>query len=333
MPSWLVEALDRRLEGRGRGDLHERSARISTAYRAGRASSGVVKGEGDALAYATARMPATFAAATAVFTEVEALLPGFHPSRICDAGAGPGTAGFAALHLWPDADALVQVDHNPAFLAIGRDFASPLAVELSQRQAELSALPFDLGRFDLTILGYVLAEFDRAGAGELAARLFAATDGLLVIIEPGTPEGYARILAARGRLVADGAHILAPCPHEKNCPLVAPDWCHFSERLPRRRAHMAVKGAALPFEDERFSYLVAARQGFAETARLPRIIAPPEAGKAAIAFKLCRPEGTSVMTSVARRDKAAFAAARRLRWGDRFATPSAVDGKGESETL
>jgi ribosomal protein RSM22 (predicted rRNA methylase) len=51
--------------------------------------------------------------------------------------------------------------------------------------------------------------------------------------------------------------------------------------------------------------------------RSARVLAPPRAGKGATVFKLCGPAGLETRT-VARRDKAAFAAARRLGWGDAF---------------
>ncbi len=95
------------------------------------------------------------------------------------------------------------------------------------------------------------------------------------------------------------------------------DWCHFSVRLPRSRDHRLAKGAEVPFEDEKFAYLVVARAGLAAAERGGRILAPPRAGKAGIAFKVCGREGLEART-VAKRDKAAHAAARRLGWGDRL---------------
>jgi hypothetical protein len=38
------------------------------------------------------------------------------------------------------------------------------------------------------------------------------------------------------------------------------DWCHFSQRLPRSRDHMLLKDADVPFEDERYSYVVVTRE-------------------------------------------------------------------------
>ena len=151
--------------------------------------------------------------------------------------------------------------------------------------------------------------------GVLVVALWAATGGVLALVEPGTPAGYGRILSARDALIAAGATILAPCPHHDACPLAAPDWCHFSVRLARSRDHRLAKGAAVPFEDEKFAYLVAARPQVAAQTRTPRVLAPPHATKPAIELKLCTAAGLE-LRAVPRRDKPAYAKARRLGWGD-----------------
>src|SRR4029450_10327089 len=100
-----------------------------------------------------------------------------------------------------------------------------------------------------------------------------------------TPKGWERILAARGRLIELGAHIIAPCPHRLPCPIMAPDWCHFSRRVARSHLHRLAKEADVPWEDEKFIYLAVARQpGLAVTAR---IVAPPRSSKGRIDLKLC----------------------------------------------
>ena len=150
----------------------------------------------------------------------------------------------------------------------------------------------------------------------MVANLWAATEGLLALVEPGTPAGYARLLSARDALIGAGATILAPCPHHAACPLTAPDWCHFSVRLPRSRDHRLAKGAEVPFEDEKFAYLLAARPSLAAEARTPRVLARPKAGKPGIDLKLCTEAGAVERRFVPRRDKPAHAVARRLDWGD-----------------
>ena len=96
-------------------------------------------------------------------------------------------------------------------------------------------------------------------------------------------------------------------------PLTSPDWCHFTQRLPRSRAHKEIKGVDLPFEDEKFAYVALMRHPPAR--RAARVLAQPVLTKIEVAAKLCTPEGV-VATKVPRRDKVNYARARRWRWGD-----------------
>jgi ribosomal protein RSM22 (predicted rRNA methylase) len=69
------------------------------------------------------------------------------------------------------------------------------------------------------------------------------------VVEPGTPKGWQRILAARSRLIENGDHTIAPCPHRDACPISVPDWCHFSRRVARSRIHRRAKDADVPWDD------------------------------------------------------------------------------------
>ena len=77
LPDALTAAIAALMEGRSRKDLSERSGKISRRYREGGSSTGVVEGEADAMAYAVARMPATFAAASEVFERLLERCPEF----------------------------------------------------------------------------------------------------------------------------------------------------------------------------------------------------------------------------------------------------------------
>jgi len=101
------------------------------------------------------------------------------------------------------------------------------------------------------------------------------------------------------------------------------DWCHFSVRLARSRAHMHAKGASVPFEDERFSYLVVVRDGGQPGGG--RIVAPPVASKPGIALRLCTEQGRLAERFVARREAAAYKQARKLEWGDLAAPATEED--------
>ena len=318
LPAGLRAAIDRALEGVPRKGLAERAARTSRAYRAGQPSSAVIREADDALAYALTRLPATYAACAAVLAEAARRAPDFAPASLLDAGAGTGAASWAAVDTWPRLAALTWLDASSLFLALARQLAAAGPQALREAQAlrgDLTA-PGPWPRADLVIASYALAEI--AGDRQISTviELWTACDGLLVLVEPGTPAGYGRILAARTALVDIGATLIAPCPHQAACPLVGEDWCHMSVRLPRSRDHRLAKGAEAPFEDERYSYLIAARPGVSLGPARPRILAPPRTGKPGIALKLCGLDGALEPRLIPRRDKVAYAAVRRLGWGD-----------------
>jgi ribosomal protein RSM22 (predicted rRNA methylase) len=94
-----------------------------------------------------------------------------------------------------------------------------------------------------------------------------------------------------------------------------PDWCHFSVRLARSRDHMHAKQATVPFEDEKFSYLIVSRQP--ASLEGARILSPPAESKAEFKLKLCTGNGLA-QQSIARRDKAEYKRVRKLDWGGLF---------------
>jgi ribosomal protein RSM22 (predicted rRNA methylase) len=312
LPAELRSALQAKLHGLARDEIAARAAQISKTYRDG-GNSRTIATPADALAYALVRMPATYAALTACLNALLEIRPDFTPQSLLDVGAGPGTASWAAAETFSSLERFTLIDINAALqtlaLELGRDHAR-IAAMACRRDAH--ALE-EVEPADLVIASYLIGEVSEAERRTLVERLWSKTRDALLVVEPGTPAGYKGIIDLRAQLVESGAHIVAPCPHERECPLSNPDWCHFAQRLPRLRAHIQIKGAELPFEDEKFSYVVLTRQP--ETRRFSRVLAPPVVGKVEIAAKLCTADGVEI-AKVPRRDKTAYATARRWRWGD-----------------
>jgi ribosomal protein RSM22 (predicted rRNA methylase) len=315
LPAELKSALNSKLEGLSRNDAAERAAAISQTYRAGGGSGGTIKSETDALAYTLARMPATYAAIVASLNALIEIRPEFAPTSLLDVGAGPGTASWAAAEAFPSLHDFTLLDANAALRT--------LALNLTRRSDRLRGLTYELGQArtyvahadaaDLVIASYVINELGDVERDALTDAMWEKTKNTLLVVEPGTPAGYQRIVSLRARLIAAGAHVAAPCPHDGACPLVVPDWCHFSQRLQRSRAHKQIKGAEAPFEDERFAYVALTRTPIAQ--RRSRVLAQPDVGKVEISAKLCTAEGVAI-TKIPRRAKADYARARRWRWGD-----------------
>jgi ribosomal protein RSM22 (predicted rRNA methylase) len=314
LPAELKAALDGKLRGFSRNDAAGRAASISKTYRDG-GGSGAIRSETDALAYALARMPATYAAVTASLNALVEVRPDFAPKNLLDVGAGPGTATWAAAEAFPSLRDFSLLDANEALRTLALDLArdSTRLHGIGYERGEARATLTKAGTTDLVVASYMIGEIGDAEQRALAELMWEKTRDTLLVIEPGTPAGYARIIALRERLIALGAHIAAPCPHDGKCPLQTPDWCHFTQRLQRSRAHKQVKGAELPFEDEKFAYVALTRSPLAE--RPSRVLAQPVVTKVEITAKLCTPNGLA-LTKVPRRAKADYSSARRWRWGD-----------------
>lgn len=314
----LRQAVEESLEGLSLRDLAPAARRLSDRYRKGCGTHPGTLGELDAAAYAASRMPATFGALRHVFREVARAQPDLAPSTLLDVGAGPGTAVWAALDTWPNLKRVVLVEPDARMRTWGmRLFAHRPhtfeTLEIEWRQG--SAADVGTERFDLVVAGYVMGEIEERSRLEIVDRLWDAAAGVLVLVEPGTPDGFSRLNYLRGHLTARGAHITAPCPHDEACPLPAADWCHFSERIARTRVHRLLKGGEAPFEDEKFSYQAFSRRPVEN--RQSRILRHPEIRSGYVRLRLCTEDGLKEAT-VSRRERGRFRIARKSAWGGTF---------------
>jgi ribosomal protein RSM22 (predicted rRNA methylase) len=325
LPPALAEAVDELLVSVPPRDLVRASADLSARYREKRQRTApVARSQLDRLAYLAVRLPATYAAVSAAVTAVQEQRPGWQPRSVLDLGAGPGTALWSAASRWPSIVRAAAVETEPGMLAVGRQLAEaapdPAVRQATWKQADLATLDTaalnDLGGpFDLVILAYVLAELALARSESVLAGALPATapDGLLLIVEPGTPDGFARARDARAQLLSLGGSVTAPCPHDTPCPIPDGDWCHFAVRLPRTAGHRAAKGGALGYEDEKFTYLAVSRTPTRRAAA--RVIRHPQSRPRLIQLALCTPAGLEMRT-VAKSDRDGFRAARKAAWGD-----------------
>jgi ribosomal protein RSM22 (predicted rRNA methylase) len=328
LPRDLRAALDKLATGVSRKDLAGRAAAQSQNYRSGGGSHDI-RSRDDTLAYAFARMPATYAAAIAVLNALRGVCD-FAPRSLLDVGAGPGTAAVAAAQAFPSLADVRLVEANAEMRALGTALLAQ-SDQPALRAASYNAPPArhaDLRAADLVTASYVAGEIAPAERATFARSLWAASAQALVVIEPGTPAGYERLMAIRSLLIAEGAHLAAPCPHDRACPLVAPDWCHFAQRLPRSRDHLQVKGVAVPFEDEKFSYVALTRKPPRHIDA--RVLAPPVVTKGAVTAKLCTADGI-VHDVAARRDGATYRRNKSWRWGEAVEREDERSGDDQSK--
>jgi len=289
MPDSLRTALENLLDGVPFNSLISDAQNISMRYRShGPKAKPQIKERTEALAYAASRMPATFGA---VYTALQSSLLSLssRPESLADVGAGTGAASWAADSVL-DLKDITCIEKEKVMLDTGRELMSHGSGALRRAKWVNNDLSVsDIPKADLVIASYVLNEITGNIRKAVIEKMWSAAGMMLLIVEPGTPEGYSNIIEARRLLLEAGAHIAAPCTHEKSCPKEEKDWCHFTCRIGRSRLHRMLKGGEAPYEDEKFSYLCAVREKC--NLKGMRVLRHPLVYSGFVQIEVCTPEG------------------------------------------
>jgi len=317
LPDELDAAIQDEVERADQRDLLRASGELTRRYKAAGSSGPAIDSDLHRAAYLLVRLPATYAACTHVFSEIRRLAPQAPVTSILDLGCGPGTAVFAAAEIFPSLSYAQLMESSPAWMRMGQRLAAksshPLLTEAHWMQHDLRA-EVAFPPHDLVVLSYSLGELPQATAETLVRRAWRSTSQFMVVIEAGTPRGFATILDARSALIAKGAYVAAPCPHRDACPMAGTrDWCHFAERVERTSQHRRLKSGALGYEDEKFSYVIAARHDVRPAAA--RIVRHPKKLSGHVQLMLCTLHGIETQT-VTRSSRDDYKLARRAEWGD-----------------
>jgi ribosomal protein RSM22 (predicted rRNA methylase) len=308
LPAGLREYIGARAEGVPFPELERACAAMSAHYRGReRTASLALSPQAKTAAYLVTRLPATYVAARAVLSELKHRLGNVSITSLLDLGAGPGAATLAARSLFPALTATL-VESDGAFSAIARELLPETTILTQDLRSTIDYLPHDL-----VVASYTLGELSPAHRLRVVDRVWQAARLALVLIEPGSPAGFAVVREIRDHLLAKGACMAAPCPAEGPCPILAPDWCHFAARLERTSLLRRMKHAALGYEDEKFSYVILAKAEVTRAAA--RIIRRPEHRPGLIQLTLCRGDAIRA-EGVTRRNSSAFRSARHAEWGE-----------------
>jgi ribosomal protein RSM22 (predicted rRNA methylase) len=331
MPAHLLEAVERETARIDRRQLLRAAAQLTEHYQAADFSTPAILTEAHRAAYLAVRMPATYAAARRALAELRLRAPYAEIGTMLDLGSGPGTALFAASEEFHLQQATL-LESDAAWLALGKRLSAqiqpPAATETQWLQQDLRSGHI-CKPHDLVVISYTLGELPQAAAEALLRKAWSCATKFLVLIEPGTRRGFATVNTARSALIASAARIIAPCPHQRACPMaLSGDWCHFSQRVQRTSQHRQLKGGELGYEDEKFSYLVAAKAGELQPDALDgdgltpsgaspaRIVRHPGKHSGHIQLSLCTTQGEIENRTVTRSSKSAYKLARKAEWGD-----------------
>lgn len=306
---------------------------ISDKYLGEKNGESLLNKENEAIAYAIARMPATYSATSTACTQtVETLklvsklnnnnnqnLDNF--STVIDVGAGTGAATLALSEVF-DVKSITCLEREYAMMSLGKvllaESENPIVKNAKWEK-------FDVNEYkqtnekrisaDVVITSYMLNEFKDDKVLEIVNKLWNMTEKLMIIVEPGTPKDYKRIMKIKEYLANKGGSIIAPCTNCGKCELPENDWCNFSCRVERTKIQKDVKVGDVPYEDEKFTYLAVSKKEFnIEGKNIARIIRHPIIKSNMVEVKLCQ-NGNIINKTYTKKDKEIYKKIRKGKVG------------------
>lgn len=309
----LKIALEKNLSQINHEEIIKKAQNISKQYRENDGTGRrFVKEENEAISYALSRMPSTYCVTVQVLKE----LLKFGKDKIkslIDVGAGTGAATWGAKSILDIKD-IKCLERESSMISIGSKLMQEDKVLKNAKWIKTDVLIDSLDlESDLVITSYMINELDEKNRPKVIEKLWKMTKKILVIIEPGTPEGFRHIKQARKMLLENGAYIVSPCATQGECNLNEDDWCSFSVRVARSKIQKETKNGVLAYEDEKFSYIIFSREK--ETKCISRILRHPQIGKGFIKLKLCTQNGI-IEKTFSKKDGEKYKKARKLGSGD-----------------
>lgn len=214
----------------------------------------------DVEAHITGQFLQNYASIKSALLEVKKRTPDFTPKRILDIGYGPATGLLAAADVWGSID-------RPVAAIIGHIRMCKRAGELLRSSGiedfVIKRQPpsrNSQGTYDLIICTqqlYSNGEYAKQVVDSRATHLerLLSPDGVLLFVERGDPRSSEAVKQARRALLDRGElNAVAPCAHEKTCPLQFgllnrqiiknpgfQNWCRFSQKVQRPRFLLELK--------------------------------------------------------------------------------------------
>ncbi|KAG0302488.1 37S ribosomal protein S22 [Dissophora globulifera] len=288
-------------------------------------------GHRESIAYIAAMAPTTYSAIVNVLEEVHRRVPDLQPKTFLDFGTGPGTAIWAANEVWDTVQQYTGIDASLPMLETAEGILSELSstAPVGTSVPNVAFKPFfshgsQATKHDIVMSAFSLSELTTSALRKSTLEhLWESTNDMLILIDRGTPSGFRVLAEAREQILGldvgqfkpkpkydaygnqlpeeepparELAHVLAPCPHDKVCPVYASlsrdsQWCHFSQKVQRPDFLRKTKHSKENYEDSKYTYVVL-RKG----AR-PTFTQPASASISAASVKTQTPTEPTVLSS------------------------------------
>lgn len=207
--------------------------------------SPIYYGPEQSLSYLKHRLLPNFAIIKRVLTEASSLLgpSPWEPKRVIDFGIGCGSASAAALDVFDNSVEWVHgVDPSQSMRdasdlilqRVSKQRSHPPRITLGESLSTERSSAGSAGGFDLAICAYTATELPHVASVLTASAVLwekLRPNGVFIMIEPGTPDGFNSVRAVRDMLLeccppnqtdhpeSERCFVLAPCTHNGTCPM------------------------------------------------------------------------------------------------------------------
>ena len=313
IPELLENEIEEKLNHIKLTELKQYASKLSEKYMyQERTGDTLLNTELEALAYSIMRMPATYGAVyTALKNTLERI--DYNIQSVLDIGAGTGAATWAISELLETKN-MQCFEREQVMLELGKSFMSqnPKLKDVSWDYMDIVEDKLDT-KADLVVTSYMLNEIKPENRKSVIDKLIKSSNHIVLMIEPGTPEGFKNIKEVQKIAIENGLHIIAPCTFQGICPLPDDDWCHSIVRMERTKVHKVLKDGDVPYEDEKFSYIAISKENYNNMGI--RILRHPMIEKGKVTLKVCH-NGKIEEMVVTKKDKELFKMVKKKKCGD-----------------
>ena len=278
-------------------------------------STDLISGKNDSILYAISRMPATYSVIYSLIFELasEGVLEKLN--TVCDIGSGTGSAYFALSELYDDIKFSLY-ERSQAMIDIFKRL-SDNAIDVNKSDAVKT--DFET-KYDLVMTSFVLSEMTEQDRNKVFEKMLDISDKYVLVIDTGTPETYKNIYKLKAIAKEKGYNVIAPCKCER-CTLEN-DYCQFYARVERSSLLRQSKSASLPYEDEKYFYLLFEKvsnandyhnaNSGASSTEYGRVIRRPKIKEKEVELILCTPNGTD-SKRITKANKQLFKNAKKIK--------------------
>ena len=314
IPEGLKDSINKLLSENKVSNIIENAQTISNRYRKNDGKGKrLLTNESEAVSYVISRMPATYAAVYSVFKQI---LANYNEkmTSLLDVGAGTG-AGTWAVNEIENMSQITCLEIEKSMSNIGKKLMKNTALDNVQWKSYNILQDEIAEKADIVLTSYMINELPEQKRENAVLKLWQATNKLMVVIEPGTPEGFKNILNIRNLIKEQGGYIVAPCCCNGECPIKENDWCAFYARVARSSIHRQAKGGNLGYEDEKFSYIAFSKMPVEITGE--RILRHPQINSGFVKVKLCTADGIQEKT-YSKKDGEIYKKIKKLDAGEKI---------------